>query len=74
LHEAKGGARVTFKDEFRAAEESEVSCKAQQSRSGIKRKLFRSFRNKMGNELILELSKGLDNFVVMHEARVRMRA
>nr|GEV04528.1 putative reverse transcriptase domain-containing protein [Tanacetum cinerariifolium] len=74
LHEAKGGARVTFKDEFGAAEEREVSCETQQSRSGIKRKLFRSFRNKMGNEPILALPKGLDNFVVMREARVRMRA
>nr|GEX01479.1 Pol protein integrase region [Tanacetum cinerariifolium] len=73
LYEVKGGARVTFEDEFRASEEREVSCKAQQGRSRVKRKLFGSFRNKMGNELILELPEGLDNFVVMREARVRMR-
>nr|GEW38669.1 hypothetical protein [Tanacetum cinerariifolium] len=56
LHEVKGGARVAFEDEFRAAEESEVSCKAQQGRSRVKRKLFESFRNKMGNvrTLIME--------------------
>nr|GEY20483.1 ribonuclease H-like domain-containing protein [Tanacetum cinerariifolium] len=47
LHEVKGGTRVTFEDEFGAAKEREVSCEAQQSRSGVKRKLFKSFRNKM---------------------------
>nr|GEU82218.1 hypothetical protein [Tanacetum cinerariifolium] len=69
LHEVKGGARVAFEDEFRAAEEREVLCEAQQGRSGVKRKLFGSFRNKMGNEAILALPKGSDNFVVMCEAR-----
>nr|GFA24180.1 putative reverse transcriptase domain-containing protein [Tanacetum cinerariifolium]GFA32240.1 putative reverse transcriptase domain-containing protein [Tanacetum cinerariifolium] len=48
LHEVKGGARVAFKDEFRAAEEREVLCEAQQGRSAVKRKLFGSFRNKIG--------------------------
>nr|GEU95556.1 reverse transcriptase domain-containing protein [Tanacetum cinerariifolium] len=72
LHEVKGGARVAFKDEFRSSEEKKVLCEAQQGRSGVKRKLFRSFRNKMGNEPILALSEGSDNFVVMREARLRM--
>nr|GEX47395.1 putative reverse transcriptase domain-containing protein [Tanacetum cinerariifolium] len=36
LHEVKGGARVAFEDEFRAAEEREVLCEAQQSRSEVK--------------------------------------
>nr|GEZ85852.1 hypothetical protein [Tanacetum cinerariifolium] len=69
LHEVKGGARVAFEDEFRAAEEREVLCEAQQGRSGMKRKLFGSFSNKMGNEPILALPEGSDNFVVMHKAR-----
>nr|GEY71561.1 hypothetical protein [Tanacetum cinerariifolium]GEY74146.1 hypothetical protein [Tanacetum cinerariifolium] len=63
------GARVTFEDEFGAAEEREALCEAQQGRSKVKKKLFRSFRNKMGNEPILALSEGSDNFVVMREAR-----
>ncbi|GJT73361.1 hypothetical protein Tco_1032647 [Tanacetum coccineum] len=66
----ESGARVAFEDEFRAAEEREVSCEAQQGRSGVKRKLFRSCRNNMGNELILALSEGSDNSVVMRGARV----
>ncbi|GJR79995.1 hypothetical protein Tco_0150780 [Tanacetum coccineum] len=59
------GARVAFEDEFGAAEEREVSCEAQQGRSGVKRKLFGSCRNNMGNEPILALPEGSDNFVVM---------
>nr|GEX72070.1 hypothetical protein [Tanacetum cinerariifolium] len=47
----------------------EVLCKAQQGRSGVKRKIFGCFRNKMGNEPILALPKGSDNFIVMREAR-----
>nr|GEX91183.1 reverse transcriptase domain-containing protein [Tanacetum cinerariifolium] len=47
LHEVKGGTRVAFKDEFRAAEEREVLCEAQQGQNGVKRKLFGSFRNKI---------------------------
>nr|GEX80608.1 probable 6-phosphogluconolactonase 4, chloroplastic [Tanacetum cinerariifolium] len=70
----KGGARVAFEDEFRAAEEREVSCEAQQGRSGVKRKLYGSCRNNMGNEPILALSEGSDSFVVMRGARFRMRA
>nr|GEY60032.1 hypothetical protein [Tanacetum cinerariifolium] len=60
-------------DEFRAAEEREVSCEAQQGRSRVKRKLFGSCRNNMGNEPILAVPEGSDNFVVMHKASVRMR-
>nr|GFD47659.1 hypothetical protein [Tanacetum cinerariifolium] len=63
-----------FKDEFGAAKEREVSCEAQQGRSGVKMKLFESFRNKIGNEPILALPEGSDNFVVMREARVWMHA
>nr|GEU37373.1 hypothetical protein [Tanacetum cinerariifolium] len=74
LHEVKRGARVAFEEEYGAAEEREVSCEAQQGRSGVKRKLFESCRNNMGNEPILALPKGSDNFVVMRGARVRMLA
>nr|GEW20618.1 hypothetical protein [Tanacetum cinerariifolium] len=49
LPEVKGGARVAFEDELGVAEEREVLCEAQQGRSGVKRKLFGSFRNKMGD-------------------------
>nr|GEX59537.1 ribonuclease H-like domain-containing protein [Tanacetum cinerariifolium] len=59
LHEVKGGARVTFEDEFGAVEEREVSCEAQQSQSGVKRKLFRSFRNKMVYKLVAEMRKDI---------------
>nr|GEX06678.1 putative reverse transcriptase domain-containing protein [Tanacetum cinerariifolium] len=52
-----------------AAEEREVSCEAQQGRSGVRRKLFGSCRNNMGNEPILALLEGLDNFVVMRGGR-----
>nr|GFA75579.1 hypothetical protein [Tanacetum cinerariifolium] len=68
------GARVAFKDEFGVAEEREVLCEAQQGRSRVKRNLFESFRNKIGNESILALPEGSEKFVVMREARVRMRA
>ncbi|GJX23177.1 hypothetical protein Tco_0227622 [Tanacetum coccineum] len=61
-------------DEFGAAEEREVSCEAQQGRRGVKRKLFGSCRNNIGNEPILALPKGSDNFIVMRGARVRMLA
>nr|GEW58412.1 putative reverse transcriptase domain-containing protein [Tanacetum cinerariifolium] len=47
LPEVKGGTRVAFKDEFRATEEREVLCEAQQGQNGVKRKLFGSFRNKI---------------------------
>ncbi|GJT73362.1 hypothetical protein Tco_1032648 [Tanacetum coccineum] len=66
--------RYEFMDEFGAAEEREVSCEAQQGRSGVKRKLFGSCWNNMGNEPILEFPEGSDNFIVMRGARVRMLA
>nr|GFB71101.1 reverse transcriptase domain-containing protein [Tanacetum cinerariifolium] len=59
------GARVAFEDEFGAAEGREVSCEAQQGRSRVKMKLFESCRNNMGNEPILALPEGSNNFVVM---------
>nr|GFA22900.1 putative reverse transcriptase domain-containing protein [Tanacetum cinerariifolium]GFA48995.1 putative reverse transcriptase domain-containing protein [Tanacetum cinerariifolium] len=51
-----GRARVAFEDEFGAAEEREVNCEAQQGRSRVKRKLFGSCRNNMGDvrTLIME--------------------
>ncbi|GKD27631.1 hypothetical protein Tco_1233845 [Tanacetum coccineum] len=61
-------------DEFRAAEEREVSCEAQQGRSVVKRNIFGSCRNNMGNEPILALPEGSNNFVVMRGARARMLA
>ncbi|GJR72635.1 hypothetical protein Tco_0085000 [Tanacetum coccineum] len=41
----------------------------QQRRSGAKRKLSRCGRNQMGNEPILALPKGADDFVVYYDAR-----
>nr|GEW51782.1 hypothetical protein [Tanacetum cinerariifolium] len=67
---SNGEARVAFEDEFGAAEDKEVSCEAQQGQSEMKRKLFGSCRNNMGNEPILALPKGSDNFVMMRGARV----
>nr|GEX38080.1 putative reverse transcriptase domain, ribonuclease H-like domain, aspartic peptidase domain protein [Tanacetum cinerariifolium] len=64
---------IELTNKFRAAEEREVLCEAQQGRSGVKRKLFGSCRNNMGNELILALPKGSDNFTVMRRARVRIQ-
>ncbi|GJT98834.1 hypothetical protein Tco_1094352 [Tanacetum coccineum] len=56
FHGRNESARVAFKDEFGAAEEREVSCEAQQGQSGVKRKLFGSCRNNMGDvrTLIME--------------------
>nr|GEU38981.1 hypothetical protein [Tanacetum cinerariifolium] len=65
-------SRVAFEDEFGAVEEREVSCEARQGQSRVKRELFRSCRNNMGNEPILALPKGSDNFIVMRGARVKM--
>nr|GEZ32159.1 putative reverse transcriptase domain-containing protein [Tanacetum cinerariifolium] len=56
------GARVTFEDEFGATEEREVSCESQQGRSRVKRKLFGSYRNNMGNEPTLALPEGIRQF------------
>ncbi|GJX45383.1 hypothetical protein Tco_0262059, partial [Tanacetum coccineum] len=49
-------ARVAFEDKFGAAEEREVSRESQQGRSRVKRKLFGSCRNNMGDvrTLIIE--------------------
>nr|GEY44790.1 zinc finger, CCHC-type [Tanacetum cinerariifolium] len=53
----------------RATKEREV-----QGQSGVKRKLFGSCKDNIGNELILALPGGMDDFVVMWEARVRIHA
>ncbi|GJZ96728.1 hypothetical protein Tco_0669062 [Tanacetum coccineum] len=45
-----------------STKETEVSCEAQQGRSGVKMKLFRSCRNNMSNEPILALPEGSGNF------------
>nr|GEZ78090.1 hypothetical protein [Tanacetum cinerariifolium] len=63
LHEVKGGERVAFEDKFRAVEEREVSCESQQGQNRVKRKLFGSCRNNMGNEPILALPKGSGKYV-----------
>nr|GEX88990.1 putative reverse transcriptase domain, ribonuclease H-like domain, aspartic peptidase domain protein [Tanacetum cinerariifolium] len=71
LHEVKGGARVAFEDEFRAAEEREVLCEAQQGRSGVKRKLFRSFRNKIGDVRTLIMDEAhVTKYYVRPEAEI----
>ncbi|GJT79327.1 hypothetical protein Tco_1053669 [Tanacetum coccineum] len=49
----ESGARVIVEDEFGVAEEREVLCEAQQGRSRVKRKLFISYRNNMGDVRIL---------------------
>ncbi|GJX40420.1 hypothetical protein Tco_0255410 [Tanacetum coccineum] len=41
----------------------------QQRGSGVKRKLFRCGRNQLGNEPILALPEGADDFAVYHDAR-----
>ncbi|GKC40293.1 hypothetical protein Tco_1052677 [Tanacetum coccineum] len=70
----ESGARVAFEDEFEAAKEREEKChvKAFTSKSGVRG--LSSCRNNMGNEPILALPEGSDNFVVMRGARVRMLA
>nr|GEZ85472.1 putative reverse transcriptase domain-containing protein [Tanacetum cinerariifolium] len=57
----ESGARVVFEDEFGVAKEREVSCEAQQGRSRVKRKLFGSCRNNMGDvkTLIMEEAHGI---------------
>ncbi|GJU18074.1 hypothetical protein Tco_1146040 [Tanacetum coccineum] len=47
----------------------EVLGGARQGRSGVMRKFFGNCRNNMGNEPILALPEGSDNFVVMRGAR-----
>nr|GEU55840.1 hypothetical protein [Tanacetum cinerariifolium] len=72
-HNESGGARVAFKDEFRAAEEREVSCETQQGRSEVKRKLFESCRNNIGDvrTLIMEEAHAT-KYSVRLEANTRL--
>nr|GEZ01781.1 hypothetical protein [Tanacetum cinerariifolium] len=55
-----------------------IIARAARKRSGKSKRseeeAFRKCRNNMGNELILALPGGTDDFVVMWEARVRMHA
>ncbi|GJX82732.1 hypothetical protein Tco_0332213, partial [Tanacetum coccineum] len=58
------------KDDRRVTEGREdVREVFQQCRSGAKRKLSKCGRNQMGNELILALPEGADDFVVYYDAR-----
>ncbi|GKB31892.1 RNA-directed DNA polymerase, eukaryota, reverse transcriptase zinc-binding domain protein [Tanacetum coccineum] len=65
-----GGVRVAREDDRGVTERREdVREVFQQCGSGAKRKLSRCGRNQMGNEPILALSEGADNFVVYYDAR-----
>ncbi|GJT49133.1 hypothetical protein Tco_0975290 [Tanacetum coccineum] len=48
----------------------EVLGGARQGRSGVMRKFFRNCRNNMGNEPILALPEGSENFVVLGRAKL----
>ncbi|GJY97762.1 hypothetical protein Tco_0514672 [Tanacetum coccineum] len=62
------GVRVTREDDRGVIEGREdVHEVFQQSRSGAKRKLSRCGRNQMGNELILALPEGANDFVVYYD-------
>ncbi|GJY78280.1 hypothetical protein Tco_0484081 [Tanacetum coccineum] len=64
------GVRVTREDDRGVTEGREdVREVFQQRRSGAKRKLSRCGRNQMGNEPILALPEGADDFVVYYDAR-----
>ncbi|GJY13248.1 hypothetical protein Tco_0382557 [Tanacetum coccineum] len=63
-------ARVAREDDRRVTEGREdVREVFQQRRSGAKRKLSRCGRDQMGNEPILALPEGADDFVVYYDAR-----
>ncbi|GJW78275.1 hypothetical protein Tco_0139957 [Tanacetum coccineum] len=65
-----GGVRVAREDDRRVSEGREdVREVFQQRGSGAKRKLSRCGRNQMGNEPILALPEGADDFVVYYDAR-----
>ncbi|GJX48398.1 hypothetical protein Tco_0273588 [Tanacetum coccineum] len=65
-----GGVRVAREDDRGVTEGREdVREVFQQRGSGAKRKLSRSGRNQMGNEPILALPAGADDFVVYYDAR-----
>ncbi|GJT02179.1 hypothetical protein Tco_0823348 [Tanacetum coccineum] len=70
LGRKKGGVRVTREDDHGVTEGREdVSEVFQQRGSGAKRKLSGCGRNQMGNEPILSLPEGADDFVVYYDAR-----
>ncbi|GJT15580.1 hypothetical protein Tco_0874286 [Tanacetum coccineum] len=70
LGRKKGGVRVARKDDRGVTEGREdVREVFQQRGSGAKRKLSRCGRNQMGNEPILALPEGADDFVVYYDAR-----
>ncbi|GJS32174.1 hypothetical protein Tco_0530556 [Tanacetum coccineum] len=65
-----GGVRVIREDDRGVTEGREdVREVFQQRRSGAKRKLSRCGRNQLGNEPILALPEGADDFVVYYDAR-----
>ncbi|GJS35102.1 hypothetical protein Tco_0533484 [Tanacetum coccineum] len=65
-----GGVRVAREDDRGVTEGREDVRKVfQQRRSGAKRKLSRCGRNQMGNEPILALPEGADDFVVYYDVR-----
>ncbi|GJZ92413.1 hypothetical protein Tco_0664478 [Tanacetum coccineum] len=65
-----GGVRYARKDDHGVSEGREdVREVFQQCGSGAKRKLSRCGRNQMGNEPILALPEGADDFVVYYDAR-----
>ncbi|GKB74507.1 putative reverse transcriptase domain-containing protein [Tanacetum coccineum] len=64
------GVRVAREDDHGVTEGREdVREVFQQRRSGAKRKLSRCGRNQIGNEPILALPEGADDFVVYYDAR-----
>ncbi|GJX84464.1 hypothetical protein Tco_0335238 [Tanacetum coccineum] len=70
LGRKKGGVRVAREDDRGVTEGREdVREVFQQSRSVAKRKLSRCGRNQLGNEPILALLEGADDFVVYYDAR-----
>ncbi|GKD78903.1 hypothetical protein Tco_1341524, partial [Tanacetum coccineum] len=70
LGRKKGGVRVAREDDRGVTEGREdVREVFQQRGSGAKRKLSRCGRNQMGNEPILALPEGADDFVVYYDAR-----
>ncbi|GKA00916.1 hypothetical protein Tco_0673581 [Tanacetum coccineum] len=67
LDRKKGGVRVAREDDHGVTEGREdVREVFQQRGSGAKRKLSRCGRNQMGNEPILALPEGADNFVMLY--------
>ncbi|GJQ91928.1 hypothetical protein Tco_0003067 [Tanacetum coccineum] len=67
---SRGGVRVAREDDRGVTEGREdVREVFQQRRSGAKRKLSRCGRNQLGNEPILALPEGADDFIVYYDAQ-----